>query len=178
MQIRRIWPLIPAGILGIPLGTIILLHANSDFIKILIGFTTILFAAVIIKANKPIAREKIGLIPAGFASGILQGSIGMSGPPVILFFSNQEMKKKPFRANLIAFFLILNIITLAGYGLTGLLAKEVLVLSGLYLPVLIAGTISGIIVFKKINEDLFKKITLVILIALGILAIISGLKII
>lgn len=178
IQVDRIWPLIPAGILGIPFGTIILLKANGYLIKIFIGITTILFAITITKLRKTITREKAGLVPAGFTSGVLQGSIGMSGPPVILFFQNQGMGKNPFRANLIFFFLILNIVTLVGYSLTGLLTKDVLFLSVLYLPVLIAGTIVGIMLFKKINEKIFKKTTLILLVFLGILAIVSGMKVI
>ena len=96
LQLRRIWPLIPAGIIGIPLGTFILLYANTNFIKILIGAATFLFALALIEFRSPAKKEKLGMVVSGFASGILQGSIGMSGPPVILYFSNQAMSNTSF----------------------------------------------------------------------------------
>ncbi len=178
IQLKRIWPLIPAGIIGIPLGTLILLRADSGFIKVLIGATILVFVLALVEFHRPVKRERAGMAIAGFASGILQGSVGMSGPPIILYFSNQEVSKKPFRANLIFYFLILNIITLFSYALAGIYTKQVLSYTAILLPALILGTVSGIFLFKKVNEKLFKKLIIVFLIIMAVITIISGLRII
>jgi len=100
------------GLIGIPIGTFILLVIDPQFIKFVIGILIIIFGcALLFEIGKKVKNEKWALGPVGLLSGILNGSVSMSGPPVILFFQNQKLDKNEFRANLIGYSLFLSIIT-------------------------------------------------------------------
>jgi len=62
---------------------------------------------------------------------------------LILFFANQGVDKQRFRANLIAYFTLLNVGSIATFWLFGLLGREVAVATAWYLPALLVGSFCG-----------------------------------
>jgi len=179
VQVRRIWPLMLGGLFGIPLGTYLLLVADADDIKVLIGALILIFGlAQLFDIRKQLKNERAAMAPVGFAGGVLQGSVSMSGPPVILFFSNQGFTKQEFRASLIAFFLFMNIATLPVYLYAGLLTGPVLTSSMVLLPGMLVGTFVGTRLAHRIEENKFKKGVLVLVIIFGCMSIASGLNLI
>ena len=98
VDLRRIWPLMMAGIVGMPLGTYLLVVLDASILKVFIGAVIALFAiAFLMGFKKQIRNEKLAFAPVGFISGLLQGSTSLSGPPIILFFVNQGVEKQVFR---------------------------------------------------------------------------------
>jgi uncharacterized membrane protein YfcA len=115
VDLRLVWPLLLAGALGVPLGTRILLYLDAGALKSLIGAVIVVAGlAFLLGFHRPIRRQRLACVPIGFASGLLNGSTGMSGPPVVLFLANQEVAKETFRASLVAYFAALNLITVPG----------------------------------------------------------------
>jgi len=143
-----------------------------------IGSVIILFSvAFLMGFKKKIKNEKLAFAPVGFISGLLSGSTTMGGPPVILFFANQDVEKQVFRANLVAYFMSLSLIAFPSYFLSGLITMEVIKYTILFLPAMILGAIIGIKLVHKIEEKLFRKIALIIVIIAGVLSVVSGLGI-
>ena len=176
VRIRRIWPLMAGGALGIPLGAYLLLIADSDALKIMIGLLILLFGtAQLFNVRKHFRNEKAAMGPIGFAGGVLNGCVSMSGPPLILFFSNQGYSKRKFRANLIAFFLFINIVTLPVFLYAGLLTGTVISTSGILLPGMLLGAFIGARLSGKVPEKRFGKFVLVLVMTFGCMAITSGL---
>jgi len=178
-NIKRIWLLLVFGIIGMPLGTYFLVVLNDNIIKLFIGIFIALFGLLLLLGfRKEFKREKLSMIPIGFVSGILGGSVSMSGPPIILFLSNQGVNRQTFRANLAVYFFILNMFTIPVYVFNGLITKQVINYSVTFMPGLIIGVIIGNFLSHKIKENHFRKLTLILLIIMGVLSIISGLKLI
>ncbi len=176
VQLKRIWPLIMGGALGIPFGTYLLLIADASMMKLFIGLVIIIFSLVLLfEIRKTIKREKLAMGPIGFVAGIMNSIATVSGPPLIIFFSNQEMNKQEFRANLIAFFLFINILTLPVFLYAGLLTSQVMTASGMLLPGMVMGAFIGSKLSTKIDEARFKKLIMILIIIMGILLIASGL---
>ena len=177
VRLKRIWPLMIGGALGIPFGTYLLLIADTSVMKLLIGLVILIFGlALLFEVRKTVKNEKLAMLPIGFAGGILNGSVSMSGPPLIIFFSNQEMNKQEFRANLIAFFMFINLVTLPVFLYTGLLTTDVITASGILLPGMILGAFAGSRLALKIDEARFKKLTMILIIIMGCLSLASGLR--
>jgi len=175
---KKIWILLAAGIISMPLGTHLLVIMNENLLKVFIGFMILIFGTLLlIGYRKKFANEKRAMIPVGLISGILGGSISISGPPIILFLSNQNADKDTFRGNLAAYFFILNIFTVPVYYFSGLLTKEVWNYSLTFLPGLLIGVIIGNLLSHKIKDDHFRRLTLILLILMGTLSILSGLRI-
>jgi uncharacterized protein len=175
LDFKKLIPLTIAGALGIPLGTYLLIVLNPEIIKLTIGAIIILSSlALFIGFEKPVTNEKFAYIPIGIVSGILNGSITMSGPPVILFFAYQGVEKAKFRANLVMYFFLINIVTVPTYLFGGLIDIGIIKYAIITLPALIVGTICGAIVSRFTKDAIFKKITLILLIALGALSLITA----
>jgi hypothetical protein len=178
VMLKRIIPLIICGIAGIPFGAWLLKALEPQVLKIIIGVAITFFAVLLILGfRREVKNEKRAFLPIGFISGILNGSISMSGPPVIIFFTNQGMSKNVFRANLIAYFLTLNIFSIPVFFLNGLMTGEVLTHSLYYLPGLLAGAVAGNAMTHKVPEDRFRKIALVVILLSGVLSILSGMNV-
>jgi hypothetical protein len=113
-------------------------------------------------------------IPVGLISGVLGGSMSISGPPIVLFFNNQNVEKSVFRANLIAYFFSIYMATIPAYFFGNLLTVDLLGSSVVMVPIMFLGAIIGIRASKKVNEIVFKKITLLLVLFTGIMAILSA----
>ena len=177
INIKRIMILLIAGFVGMIPGVKILAVLPANYIKIFIGVAIALTAAVyLIGFRKKMKDEKKASIPIGLASGFLNGSISMSGPPIVIFFVNQEVDKGFFRGNLALYFLVLNILTIPVFYLNGLITTEVSKWTLALFPGIIAGTILGNSISSKVTEKNLKKMALFIVLFAGISSIISGLR--
>jgi len=123
-----------------------------------------------------IKRERAVLLPVGVASGFMNGLIGMAGPPVVLFLTNQEVEKEALRASITLFFFAQNIISLPIYAANGLMTAEAVRLSLWLFPALAVGTVAGILLHKKVKEAVFRRIVLWLVIVAGLVAVWAGVK--
>ncbi len=177
VNLNRIKYLIIAGVVSTPIGTYVLLVIKGDVLSIVVGSIIIFTSLILWKGYKVnIKNEKLSFIIVGLFSGILNGSVSLSGPPIILFLTNQNAEKQIFRANLTSYFLILNIITVPTYLFAGLITKEVLRYSAFLFPGLIIGVLSGLAISNKINDNIFKKIILILVCIMGVLSVVSNLS--
>lgn len=177
IEIKRVMPILAGGMLGIPIGSAMLLFMPQSYLKIMIGIVVALFGgALLIGASLKIKREGPLSFPLGIASGVLNGSISLSGPPIILFFSNQKVAKENFRANLVFYFFALNVVTTLVFLFTGLITWDVLYLFFILLPAALIGTFIGTKISKRVDQKLFRRIALLLVIGAGVLSLISGLS--
>jgi uncharacterized membrane protein YfcA len=151
-----------------PIGVYSLMYLNQNILKIFVGAFIILFSMILLFGKSfIIKKEKIGYLIVGAISGFLNGSISMSGPPIALFLSSQEKNKDIFRANITFYSIILNIVTIGTYYYSGMLSKNVLEKTIWFIPTMLIGVFVGILSSKRLNEKLFKKISLILLIVSG-----------
>lgn len=177
INLKRIWLLLVAGIAGLPLGAHLLVVLDGNFLKIFIGIMIIFFGILLLMGyRKQLKHEKLAMLPIGFISGLLSGSISISGPPIIIFLANNDLEKHSFRGNLALYFLILNIFTIPVFWLNGLFTDTVIFFTLRFLPGLLLGVILGNLLSHKVQEKHFRKFTLILLLIMGALAIVSGMK--
>ncbi|WP_334075502.1 MULTISPECIES: sulfite exporter TauE/SafE family protein [Paenibacillus] len=175
LAVRKVLLLILSGIAAAPFGTYLLVYISETWLKVLVGGLILLFAAIMLLGRSfPVRSEKLGFVTAGLASGLLNGSISMSGPPVALFLSNQGTDKQTFRANLTFYALVLNIVTIISYSYNGLLDKTVTSTLAWTIPAMITGVVTGIWAGSRMNERFFRKTVLVLIIISGLWTIITG----
>jgi len=174
LELKKIWLILLSAIVALPIGAkaLIILPANS--IKLFIGIFILVFVLLLIRGFRfKSGRKIITRILVGLLSGLLSGSISTSGPPVIMYFTGQNISKQSFRSNLAAYFLILNIITIPVYLANGLFNQEVLGHTIRYLPAMLAGVLIGNILAGKLRDGLFKKLTVYLLLIMGIISILT-----
>ncbi len=171
--------LVGSGILGIPIGTWLLIILDESILKVGVGIIIIVSAWALYSGYRvQIRNEKLGNAIAGFTSGILNGSLTMSGPPVIFFYSNQQLEKQVFRANLAFYFLLTTIVTVPMMYWGGLITPEVINYTVTMSPSLLIGGL-GVLVGSKMGTSMsgsfFTRLSLLLFFLTGCMSIISAL---
>jgi hypothetical protein len=176
IRFKNLWLLVLAGVLFLPVGTYSLKYLNPDYLKLCFGILVTGFTLLLIlKKTFPIKHEKAGYAVTGSLSGFLNGSLSLSGPPVVLFLSIQGTKKDTFRANTTLYFMILNTIAIVIFLANGLLNEAVFEKILYLVPALFIGVFAGVKAFKKLKEEGFRKIVLIMLVVSGVWTTISTL---
>ena len=176
IQPRRIFSILIGAVLGLPFGTYLLVLLTSDILKVMIGAVIAVFGTLLLFGWRfHLKNERLLGLPIGVASGLLNGSVSMSGPPVILFFENQGVMRDHFRANLVCYFSVLNCLTLIAFGIIGLITLDVLVLAGWTLPLAVSGIYLGTKMSKKVDETTFRRIALILVSLAGLVSLTVGL---
>lgn len=177
IDLRRTLPLMVAGVAGLPLGTCILVVVDADILRVVIGAVIFLFAlALLLGFRREIRRERLGSGVVGAASGVLNGSVGIGGPPVVLFLSHLGLDKRTFRANLVGFFLCINLAAIPFYYAGGLLTGGVFRMFIVLVPALALGGLTGSRLLGRVSERTFRRITLAIVMVAAVVAVATGLR--
>ncbi len=172
---KMVGAILSMGMLATPIGANMLLTVNGDVLKFAVGVVVFFSGVVMYKGIKiKMGNKTLSLLTTGVISGFLNGSISMSGPPVILFMTNEGVEKDQFRRNLTSYFFILNIVTTVVFYFNGQLSPEVLRMSGLLLPALFFGVLSGVALGNRTKEAKFRTYTIYLIMAMGLLAIVSS----
>lgn len=175
VQYREIIPLILSGITGMLFGAYVLVSLDSQIIRLVIGVVTVLFTlASFMGLKHEITNTKLASIPVGLLSGLLGGSMSISGPPIVLFFNNQNVEKRTFRANLIAYFFCLYLATVPAYFYGNLITLDIVRSSAYLVPVMFIGASVGIRLSKRVDETLFKRVALSLILVTGLMAILTA----
>jgi uncharacterized membrane protein YfcA len=158
--------LIKGSLFGLIAGLLVYLFLNVQWLKVIVGgFIIILTALLILKLTIRKTRARDYLV--GGISGLLTTSIGVPGPPLLLYFSGVGTNKAALRSTTLAYYLFVYFASLAmqiGFDGTN---KGVWMSSLIGLPSLIIGILAGQMLFKWINQRAFKIITYVILLFTG-----------
>lgn len=141
------------------------------------GISLIIFVLTLLLILKfRITQTKGKDITVGGLSGLLTSSIGMPGPPLLLYFSGTDTEKEKLRGTTLAFYLFIYLMSLIIQVIfTG--TNKTIWLSSLFaLPVLFIGLYFGQLLFKAINQHFFRVFTYIILLFTGIYMFIEGMK--
>lgn len=168
-DLRKISPLLITAIIFTIIGSFLLKNLEENPIKLTVGILLLItsvsnFFGLRINFKSP---EK-WYVPIGMLSGALNGSTGMSGPPVLLFLSNLNVPKRVFRSTLTSYFLVLNVFAIIMFIIQGLYDSSVLKLVVYYIAALVGGTYVGIQLGEKFDERVFKRIVLVIMMFMSV----------
>ncbi len=108
-EINQAWPFIVSGLIGIPLGTQVLILSSDRILKMVIGIALIVFSLLLLwNVNLKLKRDTLGSATVGLLGGFLCGSIGMPGPPMALILSSQGITKEEFRRLIVIFLTVVD----------------------------------------------------------------------
>jgi uncharacterized membrane protein YfcA len=175
VYIKGITPMALSSLLGIPLGLWIITIIAPSTLKLLVGGVTIFFAIPLaFGLNRVFTREAAACSVSGFFSGLLGTATSLGGPPVVLLMHNQNWRKEVIHSSLAAFFLFSASCSLIALSATGFMDMRTFIFAISLLPALLAGIAAGMVAFRRINQRVFRVISLAIVVGTGILGIISG----
>lgn len=171
ISMKVVIPLSLMLLAGIIPGTFLLKTGNDWMLKSLLGIVVFGMALEMLmrKSNKSGENKgnPIFLVVIGVLSGILAGLYGI-GALLVIYISRTTQNKNQFRGNICCVFLVDNIFRFFLYLFTGILNKEILLMSLFLSPAVIIGMIIGIKVDANMKEETVKKSIIALLMAMGI----------
>ncbi len=179
---KEIAPLLLASIPGIRAGTYILETVDPWLLQLIIGVVLLCFSIYYLCAGPREQESKRRQAHArwawvsGFFSGCLGGSIGMTGPPVVVYISLLPWDKDVIKSTLIGYFLATGIGISALHAANGLITAGVVRLGMVSLPALALGVFLGSACYGKIDDVSYRRITTMMLLILGIVMVWKALR--
>jgi hypothetical protein len=165
-QWRTVWLMgIPALIL-IPAGAWLLITLPDDLVRRSIA-AVVLILVVVLWSGWRYGGQRTAPISAGVGavSGLLSGTTGIGGPPVILYLMAGSDRPVVLRANMIGYFTIVLIGLAVTYALLGLFGPPVLWRTAVLVAPYVVGIFVGARLFPLASERTFRNIALAVLAA-------------
>jgi len=168
LNLRRLWPFILAGVLGVPFGVWLLVRTDPGKLKVAIGVFLILYAVYALAARRMphVTAGRGAEIVIGFISGIMGGLGGYNGVLPAVWSQLRGWSKEESRAFYQPFIVAVHIATIAALG-TIAVDREGLILLGLALPPMALGTWIGWKLYGRLDEVRFRQTLAVMLLISG-----------
>lgn len=158
--------LIKGSAIGVLPGILLYLYLDVRWLKLGVGII-ILALTILLILKWTLERSASKDLMVSALSGLLTSSIGVPGPPLLLYFSGANIEKTTLRSTTLAYYLFIYTVSLVlqiAMSGTNVLVWKAVVLTA---PILFLGTIAGQWLFKWISQETFRKITYVILLFTG-----------
>lgn len=177
ISLKIVIPLSLMLLAGIIPGTFFLKVGDDRILKSILGVVVIGMALEMLtrKPNAGVTQKNnpVFLVIIGILSGILAGLYGI-GALLVTYISRTTDNKSEFRANICCVFLVDNIFRFFLYFFTGILNKEIFMLSLFLSPAVILGMIIGIKVDSNMKEETVKKSVIALLIISGAILLLKN----
>ncbi len=173
---RRIVRIVPLAVAGLFIGGWLLEALDAAAIKAIAGVVVFVLAALLLTWQPVALRERAWMAPAvGLLSGIGSTSTGMSGPPLVLFFTVTGVDKLTFRATAATFFVLTDLVGLPALVSQGAITGDDLLVALALAPVALLGRLVGIRLVPRVSPVAFRRATLGLLLVTGSVSIVTGL---
>jgi hypothetical protein len=173
-------PVLLASLPGMALGLVLLDALPKAVLQLVVGVAVVL--AVPLQMRHRAAGAEPGETPlamdaaVGGATGLLTTSIGVNGPPLVMWLEARGTPPPEFRVTMAASFLVLDVIAvpalIAARG-----SGDTVDLGHLlpWLAVMAAGYAVGAVVFRRLTPEVFRAAVLVLVFAAGVASAVAGL---
>ena len=163
-------PFLLGGLIGIPIGTVILPVLDALLFKAMLGLLLVIWCPTMLflRSLPPVrfgGRLADGL--AGLVGGVMAGLGGFSGPVPTLWCTLRQMDKDSQRTVIQNFNLAILAVTMATYLAAGMVTAEMLPMFAVVAPAMLLPTLLGSRLYIGISEIAFRRTVLGLLTASG-----------
>ena len=164
---------IPGGIVGIGIAWLLAAHISDAAVRVFVGVITIAFVLYSFIGPLLAAKEAGGAsVPAGLFWGALSGfttTICQAGsPPYQMYVLSLKLPKMNFVGTSAIYFAAMNWLKVIPYFALGQFSAKGLGTSLVLLPLAIATNQLGFWVVRRISQELFYKVTMVVMFLISI----------
>lgn len=173
---RWIARLVPTALVGLFVGAWLLKVLDADAIRVIAGSVVFVLALVLLTWQPQAVREQAWSVPLlGLVSGTGSTAVGLSGPPVVLYFTLMGVGKEVLRGTIATYFMVLDVVGLPTLVTQGVVGSDDLKLALAISPVAIAGRLVGIRLVRFVSPLAFRRATLGLLLLTGGTSVVTGL---
>jgi uncharacterized membrane protein YfcA len=172
VDLRRIWPLLLAGVIGVPIGVWLLVHVDVGAMKAGLGVFLAVYGAYALLAPRlpHIDAGRGAETMVGLIGGIMGGIGGFCGVAPAIWSQLRGWPKDTARSFYQPFIVVAHITTIAALG-TVALDRRALVMFVLALPALALGAWTGWSIYGRLDDRRFRQMFAVLLIVSGVVLI-------
>jgi uncharacterized membrane protein YfcA len=175
--VRRLFPLIVFSVVGMWLGTRLLVVLPGSIATVVLGIFVLLFAAVSVSGvvlRVPPGWEPWLSPPVGLLAGVLGGLTNVPGTPMVLYFVALGMDKYDFVRAVAVTFMVAKAVQLVAVAWYGLLDARLLLISLAFSVVALAGFTVGARLQDWLPARAFNRAVLGFLVVTGLWLIYRG----
>ncbi|MFO1082676.1 MAG: sulfite exporter TauE/SafE family protein [Reyranellaceae bacterium] len=175
----RLWPFLAAGLVGVPLGTLLLERVPVSPLKLGVGLLLLVYSAWMGLVRRPPVIRFGGRIAdgiAGFIGGVMGGMASLSGPAPVIWvqlrgWSRDEQRgvAQPFNMTILA-------AALASAAIAGLLDRRWAIWSVIAVPTTLVGARLGLMLYGRVGDIGFRRLILLFLGLSGVSLVVTGLR--
>jgi len=178
IDFKLVWPFLIGGLAGVPVGTVLIAHADPHVFRLTVGVLLLVFPTALYFNRAPVALSFGGRAAdaaIGFAGGILGSLAGLSGPLPTLWASVRGWGKDERRGVFQTFNWTILTASLCLQAGTGFVTREVAWLALLALPGTIFGAWLGARSYHALSDRNFRDVVLGLLFLSGVSLVWSSL---
>lgn len=165
--------LILGSLVGILPGLIIFIFLDVRFLKIFVSILILLCTGLLI-AKMALKQSNKKEYITGALSGLLTSSIGMPGPPLMIYFSGAKIDKAILRSTTMAYFIFICSVSLIFQMATSTPSKNILLSTIWSIPFMLLGIYLGERLYTRLNQRLFYRLIYLLLLFTGTYSLVTN----
>lgn len=171
IQWRRVLCFVIPGVLGVPLGTLVLPHVDPRVFKLGLGAFLVVYPAYVLMRRRQIEKAWGGAVAdgvVGFGGGVLGGLTGLSGVLPVVWTDIRGWSKEQRRAVVQFFNMAILSLALIDHAASGLLTRQIGLAALIALPGTIGGAWIGAFIYKRLADRGYQRVIMLLLLASGL----------
>lgn len=170
---RRAAPFVLAGLVGVPLGTLVLPLLDARLFKlgvglVLVGYCSFQLLAARLAHSIRAPDSRLADAAVGFGGGIMGGIAGLSGPLPIIWSTFKPWTRDEKRGFFQAFNTIVLVATVISSASAGLLPVRFWHALLLTVPVMLVSVQLGMLVYRRLDDRRFDRLVVTLLMLMGL----------
>jgi uncharacterized membrane protein YfcA len=178
MNLWRAFPFVLGGIVGVPLGVLLLRYINPTAFKAGVGLLLVVWCPLMLFASD-LPRVQWGGRWAdtgiGWIGGIMSGLGGLSGPAPILWATLRGWDRHAQRGVFQVFNISMQFVTLSVYIVSGTIPRAAWPLFAVIVSAMLIPTIVGFRLYRHVSDLMFRRVVLGLLTVSGVVLIATSL---
>jgi len=173
---RPLLPLALGAMVGVPIGVYVLKRLDEGQLQITLGVVMLLYAVVKLSPLDLLQRtlsDRWGLL-FGAVGGAFGAASNVGGPPLVIYVTMKDWGKDQTKATLQAYFLVISLIQVPAFVMTGLLTTEHLLPIGVGVPALLVGVWGGSRLYDGMGSGSFSRLMVWALGGIGVFYVARG----
>jgi uncharacterized protein len=178
LHLPRLLPFVAGGLLGVPVGVLLLHRIDPRGFKLTVGFILLVWCpAMLLVRDLPRVTGGGRWVDAaaGWIGGIMGGLGGLTGPAPVLWCALRGWDRDIQRAVFQSFNITLQAVTMIAYLVTGTIDGTTARLFAIVAPAVLVPALIGARLYRRFSEAAFRRLILLLLTASGAVLVASTL---
>jgi uncharacterized membrane protein YfcA len=173
---RKVTPFVVGGAFGVPIGAALLAYIDPSHMRTVVGLLLVLYGTYGLARPtiKPVQANVSADIGIGVLNGLLGGLTGLAGIVVVIWCQLRGWPKDKQRTIFQPVGFAVFVMTAISLSIAGNVPAETVKLYLFGLPLVLAGTWTGLKLYGRFDDAGFRRIVLLLLLASGISLIVPA----